>query len=115
MRIGRIVSAPEAAPEQNLVDLVHAGRLDEAEHAARELLLRYPDVHDGYDRLGMVHEARAQFREAADCYRKVVECARANPDNYDTGFVDSFLERIVKLEARTTDAQRVVNDTDSSG
>ena len=103
------------AASNAVVDLVHAGRLDEAEHAARELLLRYPDVHDGYDRLGMVHEARAQFREAADCYRKVVECARANPDDYDTGFVGSFLERIVKLEARTTDAQRVVNDTDSSG
>ncbi|HET9645177.1 MAG TPA: SEC-C metal-binding domain-containing protein [Burkholderiaceae bacterium] len=35
-----------------VVDLVHAGRLDEAEQAARELLVRYPEVHDGYDRLG---------------------------------------------------------------
>ena len=63
----------------------------------------------------MVHEARAQFREAADCYRKVIECARANPEDYDTGFVDSFLERIAKLEACTTEAQRVVNDADPSG
>ena len=45
-----------------VVDLVHAGRLDEAEKAARDLLQRYPDVHDGYDRLGMVYEARGQFR-----------------------------------------------------
>src|SRR5262245_42290590 len=75
----------------------HVDRLggkDEAEHAARELLLRYPEVHDGYDRLGMVHEARAQFREAADCYRKVIEFANANPEDYDPGLIDSFCERI---------------------
>src|SRR3990167_7949654 len=60
------------AASNTVVDLVHAGRLDEAEQAARDLLARYPEVHDGYDRLGMVHEARGQFREAADCYRKVI-------------------------------------------
>ena len=58
------------AASNAVVDLVHAGRLDEAEQAARELLVRYPEVHDGHDRLGMVHEARGQFREAADCYTR---------------------------------------------
>src|SRR5207344_1674236 len=72
------------AASNAVVDLVHAGRLDEAEQAARELLIRYPEVHDGYDRLGMVHEARGQFREAADCYRKVVEFARAHAEGYDS-------------------------------
>jgi hypothetical protein len=38
------------------VNLVRAGKLDEAEQAARDLLVRFPDVHDGYDRLGMVYE-----------------------------------------------------------
>jgi len=98
-----------------VIDLVHAGRLDEAEQAARELLVRYPEVHDGYDRLGMVHEARGQFREAADCYRKVVEFTRANPENYDVRLVDGFLELIVKLEACATEAERAVNDVDRSG
>ena len=41
------------------VDLVHEGRLDEAEQAARDLIVRFPDAHDGWDRLGMVYEARA--------------------------------------------------------
>jgi tetratricopeptide (TPR) repeat protein len=103
------------AASNAVVDLVHAGRLDEAEHAARELLVRYPEVHDGYDRLGMVHEARAQFRDAADCYRKVIEFTRANPEDYDAAFVDSFLERIVKLEACATEAERAVNDADRFG
>ena len=103
------------AASNAVVDLVHAGRLDEAEQAARELLVRYPEVHDGYDRLGMVHEARGQFREAADCYRKVIEFTRANPDDYDAGFVDSFLELIVKLEAAAAEAERTVNDDDRPG
>lgn len=103
------------AASNAVIDLVRAGRLDEAEQAARELLVRYPEVHDGHDRLGMVHEARGQFREAADCYRKVVEFARANAENYDPEFVDSFLELIAKLEDAETVAQRPVNDADRSG
>jgi len=98
-----------------VVDLVHGGRLEEAEQAARDLLVRYPEVHDGYDRLGMVHEARGQFREAADCYRKVIEFTRANPQDYDAGFVDSFLELIVKLEASAAQAERALNDAVRSG
>ena len=103
------------AASNAVVDLVHAGRLDEAEQAARELLARYPEVHDGYDRLGMVHEARGQFREAVDCYRKVIEFTRADPENYDAGFVNSFLELIVKLEDSAARAQRAVNDVDRPG
>jgi TolA-binding protein len=98
------------AASNAVVDLVHAGRLDEAEQAARELLINYPEVHDGHDRLGMVHEARGQFREAADSYRLVVELMRANPEDYDAGFVESFLERIVKLEACVVEAQRALDD-----
>jgi SEC-C motif len=53
-----------------VVDMVQAGNLDAAEQAAHDLLARFPDVHDGYDRLGMVYEARGDHRQAADCYRK---------------------------------------------
>src|SRR6266568_2870794 len=81
-----------------VVDLVHAGRLEEAERAARELLVRYPDVHDGYDRLGMVYEARGQNREAADCYRKVIDFVAAHPDLYEPEFAQPFRELIAKLD-----------------
>ena len=81
-----------------VVDLVHAGRLDEAERAARDLLDRYPDVHDGYDRLAMVYEARGQKRAAADCYRKLVEFVRAHPNDYDPQFETQFLELITELD-----------------
>jgi tetratricopeptide (TPR) repeat protein len=80
------------------VDLVQAGKLDEAEKAARDLLKRFPDVHDGYDRLGMVYEARGQPKEAADCYRKVIEIIRANGDAYDQEFADLFVKLVAKLD-----------------
>jgi hypothetical protein len=35
------------------VDLVHAGKLEEAEQAGCDLRVRFPDAHDGYDRLGI--------------------------------------------------------------
>jgi tetratricopeptide (TPR) repeat protein len=103
------------AASNAVVDLVHAGRLDEAEQAARELLAHYPEVHDGHDRLGMVHEARGQFRQAADCYRKVIEFTRADPENYGAGFVNTFLELIDKLEDSAAQAQAEVNDVERTG
>ena len=102
------------AASNAVVDLVHAGRLEEAERAARELLERFPEVHDGHDRLGMVYQARGQLREAADCYRKVIEIARANPEDYDPEFVDTFNELIAQLEARATEAERAVNESTGS-
>src|SRR6202162_2845037 len=66
--------------------LVRAGKLDEAEQAARDLLVRFPEVHDGYDRLGMVYEARGENQQAAACYRKVIAFVREHPDDYDPSF-----------------------------
>lgn len=81
-----------------VVPLIRAGRLDEAEAAARELLVRYPEVHDGHDRLGMVYEARGLNREAAQCYRQVVEFMRAAPQHYDPEMMTVFIELIARLE-----------------
>jgi tetratricopeptide (TPR) repeat protein len=80
------------------VDLVNAGKLDEAERAARDLLERFPDVHDGWDRLGMVYEARGDNRQAADCYRKVVAFIQAHPDQYDKGFDAVFQQLVDRLD-----------------
>lgn len=80
-----------------VVDLVDEGRLDEVERAARELLERYPEVHDGYDRLGMVYEARGDRRQAAD---KVTEFARAHPRQHDPEFTTIFEGLIAELGPR---------------
>ena len=80
------------------VDLVNAGKLDEAERAARDLLDRFPEVHDGWDRLGMVYEALGDNRQAADCYRKAVAFIRAHPEQYDPGFDAVFQHRVDRLD-----------------
>jgi TolA-binding protein len=89
------------AASNGVVDLIHAGRLDEAEQAARDLLVRYPEVPDGHDRLGMVYEARGQNHEAAACYRKVVDFMHAHPDDFDLESQTYFLKRIAKLDPIT--------------
>lgn len=82
--------------------LVRSGRLDEAEQAARDLLVRFPEVHDGYDRLGMVYEARGEIQKAADSYRKVIEFIREQPENYDPGFEDAFVKLVDRLDPPAT-------------
>ena len=81
-----------------VIDLVHEGKLDEAEQAARALLEHYPEVHDGYDRLGMVYEARGEKKAAADCYRKVIEFVRAHPDQYEPTFTVTFEQMVDELD-----------------
>jgi tetratricopeptide (TPR) repeat protein len=63
-----------------VVDLIHADRLDEAEQAAREFLVRFPDIYDGYDLLAMVYEARGDNKKAADYYRKTIDFIREHPE-----------------------------------
>jgi len=84
------------------VDLVKAGKLEEAEAAARGLLERFPHVHDGWDRLGMVHEARRENKQAADCYRKALEIIRAQPECYEPAFADVFAKLVDKLDPPAT-------------
>jgi tetratricopeptide (TPR) repeat protein len=81
-------------------DMVHAGNLDAAEQAAHDLLARFPDVHDGYDRLGMVCEARGDHRQAADYYRKAINVIRNHPDAYDPAFEAVFQKLIDRLEPK---------------
>jgi tetratricopeptide (TPR) repeat protein len=83
------------------VDLIHDGKLDEAEQAARDLLERFPDVHDGWDRLGMVYQARGDHRKAADCYREVIAFIRAHPDSYDPDFEAVFHKLVDQLDPST--------------
>jgi tetratricopeptide (TPR) repeat protein len=77
------------------VDLVRAGKLDQAEQAARDLLVRFPEVHDGYDRLGMVYEARGDNKQAAHYYRQALEFIRQRPDQYDDAGLEAVFQRLI--------------------
>ena len=77
-----------------VVDLVHAGKLDEAEQAAREVLERYPYVPDGHERLGMVYEARGDQRQAAECYRSCLQFIRAHPGDFEPEYEQFLLSKL---------------------
>jgi len=83
------------------VDLVQAGKLEEAEAAARDLIARYPDVHDGWDRLGMMYEAKGENKAAADCYRKALDIIRERPAQYAPAFAKVFVDLIDELDPPT--------------
>ena len=83
-----------------VVGMVQAGDLDAAEQAAHDLLARFPDVHDGYDRLGMVCEARGDHAQAADYYRRAITVIRDHPDSYDPGFEAVFQKLVDRLETQ---------------
>lgn len=87
------------AASNGVIELIRAGKLDEAEVAARDLLVHFPEVHDGYDRLGMVYEARGDQKRAAECYRQVIDFVRAHPDQYEPDFEDTFHRLIAKLDS----------------
>jgi len=81
-----------------VVHLIHEGRLDEAEMAARELLARYPQVVDGLERLAMVYDARGDAKQAAEYYRKAVAFILENPEGYDPEIPTSLMKRANELD-----------------
>lgn len=85
------------AASNRVVDLIHAGRLDEAEAAAHALLRDYPDVIDGLDRLATVYEARGDRVNAAAYYHKAADYIRANADYFEPAAEADMRARADKL------------------
>jgi hypothetical protein len=46
------------------LDLIEAGRFDEAERMPQELKRRFPDQPDWIERAALLHETRGELREA---------------------------------------------------
>ena len=63
-----------------VVDLIHSGQLDKAEVAARDLMRLFPEVIDGFERLGQIYEARGNPRQAAIHYRQAIALVRRPTD-----------------------------------
>jgi tetratricopeptide (TPR) repeat protein len=87
-----------AAASNAVLDLVDAGHLDEAEAAAHDLLERFPRVHDGYARLGLIHEIRGNTELAIEYYEKVIAFARDNPDPDEPVIEADYRKLIARLE-----------------
>ena len=77
---------------------IHEGKLEELETAARHLMERYPDIPDGWEFLGHVHETRGENQEAVACYRRVLEIVNRTPDDFDPEYTQRFVDQIAKLD-----------------
>ena len=77
---------------------IDEGKLEEIETAARHLIERYPDIPDGWEFLGHVHEKRGENREAVACYRRVLEIIDRTPDDFDPEYTQRFADQIAKLD-----------------
>jgi Flp pilus assembly protein TadD len=82
-----------------VIDLIDAGRLDEAEHAAHALLAHYPDVHDGLERLAMVYAARGDRPRAEEYYRKAADFVHGHAEYYDPEMEVYLRQKVTEFES----------------
>jgi len=81
-----------------VVALIKAGKLDEAEKAARDLQVNFPEVIDGIERLAMVYEARGDKKQAAIHYREALDFIRQNPEGFDDEATGYYRRKLSELE-----------------
>ena len=77
---------------------IHEDKLEQTETTARHLMDRYPDIPDGWEFLGHVHEKRGENQEAVACYRRVLEIINRTPDDFDPEYTQRFEDQIAKLD-----------------
>ena len=82
----------------NVLDLIAAGSMDQAEVVAAELLVRFPNLPEGHQCLGMVDEARGNHSQAAHHYRHALDIVRAHPDDFDPEFEVTLQTLIDRLD-----------------
>lgn len=82
---------------ESVLDLIDAGRVDEAETTARQLVVEFPEDTVVIERLGQVYEAKGAHRAAADEYRRGVGLMDAEGDGH---FCDCCRARLVKAIRR---------------
>ena len=79
-----------------VIFLIREGKLDEAEAQAKQLLVDYPEVNDGYDRLAMVYEKRGDRAKAVEMYKKALDFI-LNDDGYEEETRDYYRKKIIEL------------------
>ena len=66
-----------------------------------DVLARFPSVHDGYECLGRLHQAKGDHHQAVDCYRRVIAFAATSRTSTTRHFVDHFQDLIDRLEPQS--------------
>lgn len=85
----------------HVVDLINEGKYEEAELAAKKLLVDYPEVHDGFERLGALYEKTGDQVQAILMYQKALNFTldKDNYNYYDDEGREYYRKKIVALSA----------------
>lgn len=81
------------ALSNSVLDAIEARNFDEAEKRCQKLLLEYPEVIDGHERLATLREAQGRFQEAAEHYAKALEMIKRRPEEFDDATVQYLAEQ----------------------
>jgi tetratricopeptide (TPR) repeat protein len=81
---------------------IQEGKLEQVETAARHILERHPDIPDGWEFLGHVHDKRGENQDAVACYRRVLEIINRTPDDFNPEYMQRFVDQIAKLDQPQT-------------
>jgi uncharacterized protein (TIGR02466 family) len=91
---------PSQLEMQPVLSLFNAGKLAEAEAAAKKLVVRYPNTFILYQILGISQDGLSKFSEAADSYSKALAIQPNTPDlHFNLGITLSNLNRYEEAEA----------------
>lgn len=92
----------------SVLDLIKERRFDEALAACKRLLDDFPEVHDGFDRSGLVHAAMGNHALAADFFR-MAHAFAADPlrrADYDEELIDDWRLRAQEQDRLAAEAER---------
>ncbi len=77
----------------SVLDQIAARNYEEAEKLCRKLLLEYPEVIDGHERLAAVRQAQGRFQEAATEFSMTLEMISRKPGDFGQELVTLLTEQ----------------------
>lgn len=81
------------ALSNSVLDAIEARKYDEAEKRCQRLLLEYPEVIDGHQRLATLRDVQGRFQEAAEHYSKALEMIARTPKDFGLEAVRYITEK----------------------
>jgi tetratricopeptide (TPR) repeat protein len=88
------------------LDLLRQRRFDEALLACDRLLREYPQVHDGFERSALIHDALGNHATAAEFWHKTVDFVEhpQRRDDYDQALIDEYRLNLAQSRQRAQHA-----------
>ncbi len=75
------------------IDLITAGKLNEAEVMALKFIKQFPTLHDGLERMGTICEIRKDYVKAKEYYEQAANLIYGDDSGYDRELGDFMMEK----------------------